>query len=64
MKDLSGFIKVSADGKLMMLDIKKENGQVIILGKEWEKAIEYACRFDIVSDLCNEMWKEVNSKKT
>ncbi len=61
MSETSTLLKVNNSGKLLMLDIKNEKGQVLIASKEWEEAVNYAFTLSVVNDLYSAFLKSENS---
>ncbi|MEM9897129.1 MAG: hypothetical protein AAF789_12240 [Bacteroidota bacterium] len=60
MNKISPLLKVNAKGKLLTLDIKNQNGQIIIASKEWEEAIRYSFTLSIVNDVYLNFLKSVD----
>ncbi|MEO1254032.1 MAG: hypothetical protein AAFY41_03965 [Bacteroidota bacterium] len=60
MNENSSLLKVSSEGKLLTLDIKNENGQIIISSKEWEEAIRYSFTLSIVNDVYLNFLKSID----
>ncbi len=62
MNELSELLKIDSRGRLVTLEIRKENGTVVIPSKVDEEAINYLRIFDYVNKSCQEFWKNNQQK--
>ena len=63
MIDKSLFLKVDKKGVLMMLDITRESGEIVVPGKEWESAVCYTIHFELVNKSYQEFLSKIKSPK-
>ena len=50
MNEVSKLLKVDTKGRLIVLDIKREDGQIVIPGKEWECAVIFTFTLSSVNN--------------